>query len=112
VESSQTFPENAIRAIADDQLRDALNKVRDGFGGARRQIAVDRLPEFDALRDAARDIKNHVITHLDLISSGSNNASRKAVAWFIGVRHRMRRVIWCLASARRSTRGRSPRERP
>jgi hypothetical protein len=24
VESSQTFPENAIRAIADDQLRDAL----------------------------------------------------------------------------------------
>lgn len=66
MESSQTFPENAVRAIADDQLRAALNKVRDGFGGARRQIAVDRLPEFDALRDAARDIKNHVITHLDL----------------------------------------------
>tara|TARA_A100001037_G_scaffold298897_1_gene323446 strand:+ start:1846 stop:3279 length:1434 start_codon:yes stop_codon:yes gene_type:complete len=66
MESSETFPENAVKAITDDQLRMALNKVRDGFGGARRQAAVDRLPEFDALRDAARDIKNHAISHLDL----------------------------------------------
>ena len=64
--TSQTFPENAVRAIADDRLRAALGKVREGFGGARRQAAVDRLPEFEALRDAARDIKDHVIAHLDL----------------------------------------------
>ncbi len=64
--TSRTFPENAVRAIADDRLRAALGKVREGFGGARRQAAVDRLPEFEALRDAARDIKDHVIAHLDL----------------------------------------------
>ena len=65
MESSRTFPDNAVRAMADENLRAALNKVRDGFGGARRQAAVDRLPEFDSLRDAARDIKDHVIAHLD-----------------------------------------------
>ena len=64
--TSRAFPENAVRAIADDRLRAALGKVREGFGGARRQAAVDRLPEFEALRDAARDIKDHVIAHLDL----------------------------------------------
>ena len=64
--TSRAFPENAVRAIADDQLRAALGKVREGFGGARRQAAVDRFPEFEAVRDAARDIKDHVIAHLDL----------------------------------------------
>ena len=66
LQSSRTFPENAVRAIADDQLRAAMNKVREGFGGARRQAAVDRMPEFEALRDAARDIKDHAIAHLDV----------------------------------------------
>ncbi len=64
--TSRAFPENAVRAMADDGLRAALGKVREGFGGARRQAAVDRLPEFEALRDAARDIKDHVIAHLDI----------------------------------------------
>ena len=32
----------------------------------RRAAAVDRLPEFEALRDSARDIKNHTLAHLDL----------------------------------------------
>ena len=64
--TSRTFPENAVRALADDQLRAALGKVREGFGGARRQAAVDRFPEFEAARDAARDIKDHAIAHLDL----------------------------------------------
>ena len=30
------------------------------------QKAADRLPEFEALRDSARDIKNHTLDHLDL----------------------------------------------
>ena len=33
---------------------------------ARRQHVADKLPEFEALRDAARDIKNHTLAHLDL----------------------------------------------
>ena len=66
MQTSQAFRENAVRAIADDELRAALDKVRQGFGGTRRQAAVDRLPEFEALRDAARDIKNHAIALLDI----------------------------------------------
>ncbi|MCP6151378.1 4Fe-4S ferredoxin, partial [Klebsiella pneumoniae] len=36
-----------------------------GFIG-RRTAAAGLLPEFDALRDSARDIKNHTLAHLDL----------------------------------------------
>ena len=32
----------------------------------KRTRAVARLPEFDTLRDQSRDIKNHVLEHLDL----------------------------------------------
>ena len=33
---------------------------------ARRREVADRLPEFEALRDSARDIKDHTLAHLDL----------------------------------------------
>ena len=36
-----------------------------GFIDKRRK-AIDALPEFDALRDQARDIKDHTLAHLDL----------------------------------------------
>src|SRR5262245_44688132 len=62
--TSPAFKENARAAIADPQLQGVL---RSGLGFIdRRQAAIDRLPEFDALRDAARDIKNHTLAHLDL----------------------------------------------
>jgi L-lactate dehydrogenase complex protein LldF len=63
--TSQRFKDNAREALADAQLQRALGHVKSGFIG-RRQAAIDRLPEFDALRDSARDIKNHVLAHLDL----------------------------------------------
>jgi L-lactate dehydrogenase complex protein LldF len=52
-------------ALADAQLQRALGKVEAGFIGRRQQVAA-RLPEFDELRDAARDIKDHALAHLDL----------------------------------------------
>jgi L-lactate dehydrogenase complex protein LldF len=62
--TSPAFKENARAAIADPQLQGVL---RGGLGFVdRRQAAIDRLPEFDVLRDAARDIKNHTLGHLDL----------------------------------------------
>jgi L-lactate dehydrogenase complex protein LldF len=62
--TSPAFKQNAREAIADAPLQRALSR---GLGFvARRQQAADRLPEFDALRDAARDIKNHTLAHLDL----------------------------------------------
>ena len=38
--------------------------LKVGFSERRRQ-AAERLPEFEALRDRARDIKNHALANLD-----------------------------------------------
>jgi len=62
--TSPQFKENARAAMADAQLQRALST---GLGFVeRRRFAAEKLPEFDALRDAARDIKNHTLAHLDL----------------------------------------------
>jgi L-lactate dehydrogenase complex protein LldF len=62
--TSPAFKDNARAALADVQLQRALSK---GLGFVeRRRLAAERLPEFDALRDAARDIKDHTLAHLDL----------------------------------------------
>jgi len=63
--TSPQFKQNAARALSDDQLQKALGNVKQGFIDKRR-AAADKLPEFEALRDAARDIKNHTLEHLDL----------------------------------------------
>jgi L-lactate dehydrogenase complex protein LldF len=62
--TSPSFKENARAAIADDPLQAALGKLAVGFP-MRRLEAAARLPEFDGLRDQARDIKNHVLENLD-----------------------------------------------
>jgi L-lactate dehydrogenase complex protein LldF len=62
--TSPQFKDNARAALDDAQLQRALSK---GLGFVeRRRLAAERLPEFEALRDAARDIKNHTLAHLDL----------------------------------------------
>jgi L-lactate dehydrogenase complex protein LldF len=62
--TSPAFKDNARAGLADPQLQRALSK---GLGFVeRRRLAAERLPEFDALRDASRDIKNHTLAHLDL----------------------------------------------
>ncbi|WP_040619787.1 LutB/LldF family L-lactate oxidation iron-sulfur protein [Rhodovulum sp. PH10] len=63
--SSPTFKENAAAALADPALQGALHFVETNFP-ARRRAAVEALPEFDALRDSARAIKDHTLAHLDL----------------------------------------------
>jgi L-lactate dehydrogenase complex protein LldF len=63
--ASPAFKENARRALGDPQLQKAMGYVRAGFIDKRMQ-AIEALPEFDALRDNARDIKNHTLAHLDL----------------------------------------------
>jgi L-lactate dehydrogenase complex protein LldF len=61
----QPFKSRARLALADLQLQRALGNLRSGFVEKRR-AAIGRLPEFDALRDNARDIKDHALAHLDL----------------------------------------------
>ncbi len=63
--TARAFKENARAAVADEQLKRALAHVKEGFIGKRAKAAA-KLPEFEALRDAARDIKNHTLEHLDV----------------------------------------------
>jgi L-lactate dehydrogenase complex protein LldF len=67
--TSLSFPENARRALDNPTLREALRGIKEGWQVARGK-AAERLPEFEALRDAGRDIKNHVLAHIDLYLEG------------------------------------------
>ena len=62
--TTANFNANARKALADANLQKALTKMRSGFV-EKRLAAASRLPEFDALRDASRDIKDHVLANLD-----------------------------------------------
>jgi L-lactate dehydrogenase complex protein LldF len=62
--TTPAFKANARAALADIDLQAALRGSRTGFT-TKRAAARDALPEFDALRDRARDVKNHVFRHLD-----------------------------------------------
>jgi L-lactate dehydrogenase complex protein LldF len=63
--TSPQFKANAHRALGDTQLQEALASLPTGLVADRARAAA-RLPEFEALRDNARDIKNHTLAHLDL----------------------------------------------
>jgi len=62
--TSPAFKQNAHDALGDAQLQKALGNVRRGFID-KRQKAADRLPEFEALREEAKRIKDHTLAHLD-----------------------------------------------
>ncbi|WP_299444006.1 LutB/LldF family L-lactate oxidation iron-sulfur protein [uncultured Rhodospira sp.] len=62
--TSREFGSNARAAVADANLRQSLATMKTGFR-ARRAEAVAALPEFEALRDAGKAIKDHTLTHLD-----------------------------------------------
>lgn len=63
--TSPAFKANVHAALNDAQLMKAMANIETGLV-IDRQAVVDALPEFEALRDAARDIKNHTLAHLDL----------------------------------------------
>ena len=63
--TSPTFKANATAALADVNLQKAMGHVRTGFID-KRKASIDLLPEFEALRDSAKSIKDHTLAHLDL----------------------------------------------
>lgn len=63
--TAHAFKTNATKALKDKDLQTAMARLEVNFP-ARRRAAVAGLPEFDALRDEAIGIKNHVLEHLDL----------------------------------------------
>jgi len=61
---TRNFKDNSRKALDDANLQVALGKMKVGFVEKRARARAG-LPEFDALRDQARDIKNHTLNHID-----------------------------------------------
>nr|WP_294521797.1 lactate utilization protein B [uncultured Rhodopila sp.] len=64
IATSQAFKKNAHDALGNAGLQKALARSGPSFI-ARRAAAVAALPEFEELRNTARDIKNHALANLD-----------------------------------------------
>ena len=62
--TSTKFKANATAALADAGLQKALAFSKPQFI-ARRAAAVANLPEFEALREIGREIKDHTLANLD-----------------------------------------------
>src|SRR6201993_4478063 len=62
--TSRNFAVAARAGLANDELQRPLAMAQTGFPLRRRQ-AVERLPEFEALRETGRSIKDHTLEHLD-----------------------------------------------
>jgi len=58
------FKRRAEAALLDPDLQRAMGKARGG-SQEKRRAAVEALAEFDELRKAAREIKEHTLQHLD-----------------------------------------------
>lgn len=61
---SRQFKSRASKALLDDDLKQALGNVKQGFIG-KRTAAVKLVPEWQQIRDEARQLKNHVLENLD-----------------------------------------------
>src|SRR5271156_5149264 len=64
VATSAKFKDNAHEALTDARLQGAMSFSRNFV--SRRAAAAARLPEFEALRDSAKAIKDHTLARLDL----------------------------------------------
>jgi len=62
--TAHAFKEVSRQKIADPDLQRALLKLKTDFRAKRVQV-VNRLPEFEALRDEAKKLKDHVLENLD-----------------------------------------------
>jgi L-lactate dehydrogenase complex protein LldF len=62
--TAHAFKEVASLKVADPDLQRALLKLKNDFRAKRVQV-VNRLPEFEALRDEAKKLKDHVLANLD-----------------------------------------------
>ena len=81
--TSRNFEAAAQAGLANHNLQRALGLARTGFP-LRRRLAVERMPEFEALRETGRSIKDHTLQHLDFyleLYEGKVEASGGKVHW-------------------------------
>ncbi len=108
---ARAFKRNARMALEDERLQKALGNIATGFIGKRAR-AVNALPEFEALRDAGRAIKEHTLAHLDHYLEhfeAQVKANGGEVHW-ASTPEQARRIVVDLcqrAGARRVTKGKS-----
>lgn len=62
--TANLFKSQAKAALGDKVLQGALDNAKGGFI-ERRRIAMEALPEFEQLRQAGKEIKEHTLSHLD-----------------------------------------------
>ena len=65
IPATQAFKTESEHALADAKLAKALRGLPGGLV-AQRTAAKARVPEFEILRNTARDIRDHTLAHLDL----------------------------------------------
>ncbi len=105
------FKYRARVALEDMDLQHELAKLKTGFV-AKRAKAVEALPEFDALKRDARNIKEHALAHLDYYLETFEDAVRKnggQVHWAATTEDARRIIveICTQAKAKRVTKGKS-----
>ena len=74
---AREFRRAARAALTDPALRGALGKARGGFVDKRREAAA-ALPEFDSIRDHARQVREHTFSHLDFYLERFEQRAREA----------------------------------
>ena len=62
---SKDFVPLSSSALKDSSLQKSMSLLGEELS-TRRKLVVEALPEFEQLRDEARDVKNHTLAHLDL----------------------------------------------
>ena len=62
---AEDFSTRSRQALADHALRTALGNIQTHLVAGRNRAVAD-VPEFEALRDAASSIKEHVLRNLDV----------------------------------------------
>jgi L-lactate dehydrogenase complex protein LldF len=107
----ERFKDNVRAALADRTLKLAIDRTT-GTAERKRADAVTAFPEFDAARERGRQIKDHVIAHLDhyLVEFERNAvAAGTHVHWAATAEEACRIVVGICrdAGARRATRVKS-----
>ena len=108
---SRTFKTSATEALADEPLKRALGGIKHGFV-ANRAKARANLPEFEQLRDEAKAVKEHTLSHLDLYLEeyeAKVTATGGTVHWAATADDARKAIlnICCEAGARTVTKGKS-----
>jgi L-lactate dehydrogenase complex protein LldF len=109
--STLSFKNNVRGALHDPRLQRALAGLPTGLV-VQRAAARARLPEFESLRDAGRDIKDHTLANLDLYLEEYERKATAAgghVHWAVSAREARDTILAICreANAKLATKGKS-----